>query len=115
MKTFKEKFTFKERLKKSTEILKKFPDRIPIIVEQGKNSNLPKLDKFKYLIPKDLTIGQFKYVLRKRIKLQPEKSLFLFINNNIPPISQLMSQIYQQHKSKCGFIYITIMDQNTFG
>jgi hypothetical protein len=30
-------------------------------------------------------VGQFVYVIRKRIKLSPEKAIFIFINNILPP------------------------------
>jgi hypothetical protein len=30
-------------------------------------------------------VGQFHYVIRKRIQLAPEKALFLFCSNTIPP------------------------------
>jgi len=36
-------------------------------------------------VPADLTVGQFVYVIRKRIKLSPEKAIFIFVNNVLPP------------------------------
>lgn len=39
----------------------------------------------RYLVPADLTVGQFVYVIRKRIKLSPEKAIFIFVNNVLPP------------------------------
>ena len=39
----------------------------------------------RYLVPSDLSVGQFVYVIRKRIKLPPEKAVFLFVNNALPP------------------------------
>ena len=39
----------------------------------------------RYLVPADLTVGQFVYVIRKRIKLSPEKAIFIFIDNKLPP------------------------------
>ena len=36
-------------------------------------------------MPADLTVGQFVYVIRKRIKLSPEKAIFIFVNNVLPP------------------------------
>ena len=38
--------------------------------------SLPSIDKQKYLVPADLTIGQFVYVIRKRIKLSAERAFF---------------------------------------
>lgn len=39
----------------------------------------------RYLVPSDLTVGQFVYVIRKRIKLSPEKAIFIFVKNVLPP------------------------------
>lgn len=39
----------------------------------------------RYLVPADLTIGQFVYVVRKRIKLSAEKAIFVFVKNTLPP------------------------------
>jgi hypothetical protein len=30
-------------------------------------------------------VGQFVYVIRKRIKLSPEKAIFIFVKNVLPP------------------------------
>ena len=46
----------------------------------------------------DLTVGQFVYVIRKRIKLAPEKAIFIFVDEVLPPTAALMSAIYDEHK-----------------
>jgi GABA(A) receptor-associated protein len=56
-----------------------------VICEKADRSDIPDIDKKKYLVPADLTVGQFVYVIRKRIKLSPEKAIFIFINNVLPP------------------------------
>jgi hypothetical protein len=53
------------------------------------------LDKKKYLVPSDLTVGQFYFLIRKRIHLRPEDALFFFVNNVIPPTSATMGSLYQ--------------------
>ena len=69
----------------------------------------------RYLVPADLTVGQFVYVIRKRIKLSPEKAIFIFVNNVLPPTAALMSSIYDEHKDDDGFLYIAYSGENTFG
>ena len=51
--------------------------------------------------------GQFVYVIRKRIRLSPEKAIFIFVNEVLPPTAALMSSIYDEHKDDDGFLYIT--------
>lgn len=104
--------------KKETEyVLNKYPDKIPIICEKDtKASNdTPIIDKNKYLIPFDLTVGQFVYIIRKRLKITQEKAIYLFIQNIIPPTSALLFDIYSHLKDEDGFLYITYSAENTFG
>ena len=112
---FKLKHSFENRCKESRNIINKYPDRIPVIVEKTINSDVVDIDKNKFLVPCDLTVGQFAYVIRKRMKLPPEKAIFLFVNNNIPMQSALMSSIYDELKDNDGFLYINYAGENTFG
>jgi GABA(A) receptor-associated protein len=75
----------------------------------------PKLDKTKYLVPRDLTVAQFMYVIRKRIKLDTDKALFVFVNHTIPQSSALLSDVYESHKDEDGFLYVTYSGEQTFG
>ena len=115
MSNFKQINSFSKRKSESTRILNKYPDRIPIICEKDLKNSIQDIDKKKYLVPMDLTLGQFIYIIRKRIKINPEKALFLFINGKIPSTSQLISTIYDENKDEDGFLYITYSGENTFG
>ena len=88
-------------------IRQKYADRIPVICEKVEKSDIATIDKKKYLVPADLTVGQFVYVIRKRIKLSPEKAIFIFVDEVLPPTAALMSSIYEEHKDEDGFLYIT--------
>ena len=112
---FKDQHSFEERKAESERIRAKYPDRIPVICEKADKTNVADIDKKKYLVPKDLTVGQFVYVIRKRIKLSPEKAIFIFINNVLPPTAMLMSEVYADKKDEDGFLYITYSGENTFG
>lgn len=70
------------------------------IVERAEKSDIAPIDKKKYLVPSDLTVGQFVYVIRKRIKLSPEKAIFIFVSNVLPPTNALMSLVYEEHKDE---------------
>ena len=82
-------FSPEKRQAEALRIREKYPDRIPVIVEKAGRSDIPDIDKKKYLVPGDLTAGQFVYVIRKRIKLSPEKAIFIFVNNILPPTGML--------------------------
>tara|TARA_B100001094_G_scaffold82535_1_gene78815 strand:- start:854 stop:1213 length:360 start_codon:yes stop_codon:yes gene_type:complete len=113
---FKKEFDFKTRKSESTRIKDKYKDRIPIIVEKSSNSDIANIDKKKYLVPNDITVGQFVYIIRKRIDLTSEKAIFLFTENKtIPPTSSVITEIYEQYKNDDGFLYLIYAGENTFG
>ena len=113
---FKKNKSFEEREKEALRIKEIHPDRIPVIVERSTGcKNVPQIEKNKYLVPTDLTVGQFMYVIRKRIKLDEHKGLFLFVNNTMPPTSEFISTIYERHRDKDYFLYISYSGENTFG
>ncbi|KAJ3153899.1 ubiquitin-like protein atg8 [Geranomyces variabilis] len=112
---FKDDHPFENRKAEADKIRLKYPDRIPCIVEKAEKSDIDQIDKKKYLVPCDLTIGQFVWIIRKRIKLSPEKAMFIFVNNVLPPTASMLSQVYQEHKDDDGFLYIVYSSENTFG
>jgi GABA(A) receptor-associated protein len=111
---FKKTYSYEHRMKESGRVISKYPDRIPVIVDVAEKSNLF-LDKKKYLVPKNITVGQFLYILRKRIKLLPENGLFLFVNEKIPVISSSIEQIYYEHKEEDNFLYFLLSNETVFG
>ena len=63
----------------------------------------------------DLTVGQFVYVIRKRISIPSDKAIFIFVANTLPPTAALMSTVYEQHRDEDGFMYMMYSGENTFG
>ena len=95
---YKEEHPFEKRRAEGEKIRRKYPDRVPVIVEKSPKARIGDLDKKKYLVPSDLTVGQFYFLIRKRISLRPEDALFFFVNNVIPPTSATMGSLYQVTK-----------------
>ena len=112
---FRKEHSLEKRKQESSRILAKYPDRVPVVVERAPKTDLPDIDKHKFLVPNDLTVGQFVYVIRKRVKLSPEKAIFIFINGILPPTASLMSTIYNDHKGEDNFLVILYSGENTFG
>ena len=113
--SFKKTHHFGLRLNESMRVLTNYPDRIPIICEKHLGCDLMEMNKIKYLVANDLTCGQFIYIIRQRLRLPPEKAIFLIINGIIPSTSSTISEIYDKHKNKDGFLYISYMNENVFG
>ncbi|CAK9158008.1 unnamed protein product [Ilex paraguariensis] len=126
---FKLEHPLDRRQAEAARIMEKCPDRIPVIVERAERSDLPDIEKKKYLVPADLTVGHFVYIVRKRIELSPEKAIFIFVKNSLPSTGKInaypllirfvaaamMSAIYEENKDEDGFLYATYSGENTFG
>jgi GABA(A) receptor-associated protein len=96
-------------------IQKKYPNTICIFVQLAKRSNLPPLDKHKYIVPKTTTVGQFLFILRKRMKLSADKAIFIFINDALPSSSQTIAEVYSTNKSSDGALRIIVTSESVFG
>jgi GABA(A) receptor-associated protein len=115
-KTFKNSYSFYDRYQESSSMLIKYPDRVPIICEKSKNNkDCPDISKRKYMVPIDLTVGQFLYTIRKQLKVGPEKAIFLFVGDTIPPTSLRIADLYNLYKDEDLFLYINYSTENTFG
>lgn len=112
---FKEEFTFDERLQESREIIAKYPDRVPVVVERFARCDLPVMEKKKYLVPRDMSVGQFIHILGVRLHLSPGKALFVFVKNTLPQTASLMDSVYEEYKDEDGFLYMCYSSEKTFG
>ena len=67
MNQFKIDNSLERRINESDKLMNKYINRIPVIVEISKqNITDISLPKYKYLVPADLTIGQFLFIIRKK-------------------------------------------------
>lgn len=113
---FKTDFTFEQRSAEVERIRSKYPDRIPVICERHiSNTTSPDIDKTKYLVPMDLTVGQFLFIIRRRLNITSEQALYLFVNGSIPPTTENMNYIYETCKDKDGYLYMEYATEATFG
>ncbi|XP_032443371.1 gamma-aminobutyric acid receptor-associated protein-like 2 [Xiphophorus hellerii] len=112
---FKEDHSLEHRCVESAKIRNKYPDRVPVIVEKVSGSQIVDIDKRKYLVPSDITVAQFMWIIRKRIQLPSEKAIFLFVDKTVPQSSLTMGQLYDKEKDEDGFLYVAYSGENTFG
>ncbi|XP_042517311.1 autophagy-related protein 8i-like [Macadamia integrifolia] len=115
MRSFKEEFPFEQRSKESRDILVKYPDRVPVVAEKYSRTDLPFMEKKKYLVPRDMSVGQFIHILSIRLHLTPGKALFVFVKNTLPQTGSLMDSVYQSFKDEDGFLYMCYSGEKTFG
>jgi GABA(A) receptor-associated protein len=113
---YRKNVPFDERKLKASLILKQHPDRIPVVVECSETLQaIHPLKKNKFIVPQDLTLAQFMFVIRKHMKLEPEYAIFVFINNRLHPSTTPIGIIYAQEKDEDGFMYLDVFQESTFG
>jgi GABA(A) receptor-associated protein len=96
-------------------IQQKYPNTVCVFLQKAPRAELPPIEKGKFIVPKELTVGQFLFTIRKRIQIPPEKALFLFVNNVLPTTSTTISELYAKYKSTDGALRIIVTSESTFG
>jgi len=112
MSSYKLLYNLEQRKLDTSKTSAKYPERVPIILENCTNSGLPPIDKVKYLVPQDLSVTQFIYVIRKRLKLDKKQDIYLYIGNHVPNYHETFSDIYNCYKDDDGFLYINYSNIN---
>ena len=112
----KSKIPIDKRISDSFRFKQKYPDRIPVIVDSYTEKS-PTIDNHKFLVPNDITLAQFMYIIRKRVKLNPDEALYFFIGSKkiMDTGSKLMSEIFKYHADDDKFLYIYYDIESTFG
>ena len=108
--------TIRQRQSETKQIKLKNPGRACIyMVKSTTKPSLPDLDKNKYLVPTDITVGQLAYIIRKRIHLCSAAAMFLMVNNTMLPTTSTVGEIENKHVNEDGFLYIHYTTENCFG
>ena len=96
----------------------RYPGRIPVLIFP-ENDYQPRLDKNKFLVPGELTVGNLMFVVRKRISVEKDKALLFFVTENgqpaIPSVDTIIASLYDNNKSTDGFLRIYYSFEKTFG
>lgn len=144
---YKQEHSVEQRRYESERIRRRYPDRIPVIVQPFLTSSLSssssvlsaslfhsfpssssstsscneftlsRLENEKFLVPSELSFGQFAYNIRRRLRLRAEHALFFYIGlyGKQPILSSTMEMLYNEHKDTDGFLYVCYADEKVFG
>ncbi len=113
----KENPDVQKRKQESNKVREKYGDRIPVIIEKDPNSRLKDLDKTKFLVPNDITAQVLIFIIRKRLELSQEETLFMLVDGKSSISGETgMSEIYEKYQDKeDGYLYITYTAQLAWG
>ena len=143
---YKHEHSLEQRRFESERIRRRYPDRTPVIVQPLLSSSstsssmlstslfrsfssssssssacneitLARLDNEKFLVPSELSFGQFAYNIRRRLRLRAEHALFFYIGvyGKQPILSSTMEVLYNENKDTDGFLYVCYADEKVFG
>uniref|UniRef100_A0A8C5S828 Microtubule-associated proteins 1A/1B light chain 3C n=1 Tax=Laticauda laticaudata TaxID=8630 RepID=A0A8C5S828_LATLA len=115
---FKHRKSFVSRKNEVAAIRIRFPYKLPVILERySKEKILPALNKVKFLVPGDFTMGQFVAIIRNRMGLMSTQAFYFLVNGNhsLVNMSATMGDVYTTYKDEDGFLYMTYASQEMFG
>ena len=113
-KDYKLSKTFEQRSKEYELIMCKHKDKVPIIINECSDELRDRINR-KMLLQKEMTVGNYMHSIRNKFNIKPEESVVIFVNGILPISSMLMGHVYEKHKDKDGFLYISILKENVFG
>lgn len=112
---FKMKYTYDDRKKKSSDMIKKYPDKVCVILEKGDNT-VQDLDTSQFVLNKNVTVGHLIYMIREGINIAQYDSIYIFIEKGYIPISSdNIGRLYDKYADQDGFLYMTYCREKTFG
>ena len=114
---YKSDFNLDERKQESARILRDHPNRMPVICEKAPNSNLPDIKKTKYLVPGDMSVNQFHFLIRRNLDLNEASALYLITPKGVTLIGdKTMMEVYNNNKDKNdNFLYLYYASELTWG
>jgi GABA(A) receptor-associated protein len=98
----------------------RYPDRVPVLCERAPASNLPDIARKKFAVPGSMRCSEFKYIVYKQVALSAgaglaEQTIYVFVGGTSPKTSATMADLYAQHGSDDGFLYVQYCAENTLG
>jgi GABA(A) receptor-associated protein len=99
-------------------LLKKYPDRIPVIIEK---CDFLDLENYKYLLPKKMYVSYFLSIIKTKMNktFDSRKAIFTFVKSGtsyfLVSLNENMETVYDRYKNDDGFLYIKFGIENTFG
>lgn len=124
MPSIKEEIPFEQRVAECHSIRAKYPNRLPVVCEKANRSDLPAIKKKKFLVPMNMLVGEFKYILHQHInssaegndiKLLRGKTIYIFVNNIVPGTGLQMHELYEMYKDEDGYLYMEYSCESCFG
>ena len=108
----------KEKLRESVlKMREKYPGKVPVfILKSNKDKLLPNINCNKFIVPEDITVTNLMALVRNRLSLGSEVSMFFFVNEHVLPCgSDTVGKLYNTYKNEDHVLLIYYCGENVFG
>lgn len=117
---FRETYKLERRCNAVKQFMLRYQTKVPVLVfRDPKATDIPLLARHKFIVPGDITMGEFMSEVRRHFisELHPGQGIFVFVNHDtLPSLQADMQTIYQRYGDiDDGFLYITYTGENSFG
>lgn len=111
---YMEKYSLEEREKLYARMTKQYPGYVFVILEKLPSANLPVLERNKFAIWDQYSVGHFHHSVRQEMQLRPDVPMFFFCPDRIPigSDSTRMCELHKRLAAEDGHIYMIYGDYN---
>jgi len=113
MSIFKQRYDLEKRRRIAQDILTKFPNYVPVIVESTDKKT--KQRSSRYLLDGETSVTRLIYEIRSQLNIDYHQSLFFFVHGTMLPTTLSMATIYDRYHESDGLLYINYGSESTFG
>jgi GABA(A) receptor-associated protein len=109
--------TLQARRTEAERLLLANPTKVPTIIEPRRvRDNRYFMAQNKFLISRDYSFLEFSQLLRNKLKLNANESLYLVAGaTTIPSPEVSMARLYETARDTDGFLYISFSSQEAYG
>ncbi len=101
-------YTFNERINETNYLIKRYPNKIPVIVEKSDRLKIPDISKHKFLFNRNAKFGSIMAKIRKILDVNSSTTVYFSINSDIiPKTYHIMNDIYTKYKDQDQYLYLT--------
>ena len=106
----------KKRKELSQNLLNKYTDKVPVILEKDPSSKILELKKTNFLLEKKSTVTQLLQLIRRKTEIKEGEALFLQAKGKYSISGEKsIGEIYKEYKDEDGFVYIMYTTELIYG
>ena len=101
----------------SNHVLGRYPGRVPVVMHRHASCKPGvELDKSRFIVPGELTFGQFSYILRERLKLCPSEALFFYTDGQtLVNHTETLGMLHHKYQDGQQYLNVSYTTENCFG